>query len=71
VDKVRLTVEGMSCEHCVRSVDSALRGVNGVQELDVRMGEVDVSYDPDSTDVTALLEAVEDEGYVAYRAEGT
>lgn len=70
METVRLTVEGMSCEHCVRSVDGALRGVAGVQQVNVTIGDVEVGYEPDATTVDRLLEAIEEEGYIAYRTEG-
>ncbi|MBR4372591.1 MAG: heavy-metal-associated domain-containing protein, partial [Victivallales bacterium] len=34
---VRLKVRGMHCEHCVRYVTEALRGVEGVAEVSVSL----------------------------------
>ena len=55
-------VEGMSCEHCVRAVKSALESVPGVAKADVRVGHAEVDAEaPATRDV--LVEAIEREGY--------
>ncbi len=69
METVRLTVEGMTCEHCIRSVDQAVRRVEGVREAQVEIGNVQVTFDPNAARVDQIVEAVEDEGYVAYRTE--
>ena len=62
---VKLKVEGMSCEHCVRAVHEALAGVTGVAsvtEVSLERGEAIVEGEPD---VAALISAIEEEGYQA------
>ncbi|MGN8160783.1 CopZ family metallochaperone [Salinisphaera sp. RV14] len=61
----KLKIEGMSCQHCVKSVDEALSEVPGVDRvvavrLDEGEAEVEGSADPN-----ALIAAVEEEGYDA------
>lgn len=61
----KLKIEGMSCQHCVKSVDAALSEVSGVDRvvavrLDEGEAEVEGSADPN-----ALVAAVEEEGYDA------
>ena len=56
------SVEGMSCQHCVRAVTeavSALPGVSGVV-VDLPTGLVSVTGDPDPVSVR---EAIATEGY--------
>ncbi len=62
-----LKVSGMSCQHCVRSVTSALQGVEGVEraEVDLTKGRAVVEYDANRTSPRALAHVVMDEGYVA------
>ncbi|MCQ4332234.1 heavy-metal-associated domain-containing protein [Natronomonas sp. F2-12] len=59
-----ITVEGMSCEHCERTVEEALEDVDGVARAraDRAAGEVKIegAADPDR-----LVAAVEDTGYGA------
>jgi copper chaperone len=43
ITHVRIT--GMTCQHCVRAVFTALAGVEGIRLADVRIGSVDVEHD--------------------------
>lgn len=67
-----LQVKGMSCEHCVRVVTSALKNTDGVQNADVDLkgGRAVVEYDESKTDPRALANAVMDEGYSAEETTG-
>ena len=62
-----LKVTGMSCDHCVRAVTSALKDTDGVRsaEVDLKAGRAVVDYDEDKTSPRALANAVMDEGYTA------
>jgi copper chaperone len=58
------TVEGMTCDHCVRAVTQEVRkidGVNGV-EVDLASGRVTVESD-EPVDTAAVAEAVDEAGY--------
>jgi copper chaperone len=61
---LKLIVTGMTCDHCVRAVTSALRKVPNVQSVQVRLatGDVDIEGDPD---LSSALRAVREEGYDA------
>ena len=62
---VKLKVEGMSCEHCVRAVRDALADVEGVEtvvEVSLERGEAMVEGNPE---LAALVSAIEEEGYQA------
>ena len=62
-----LKISGMSCDHCVRSVTSALQGVAGVEraEVDLTRGRAQVEYDATRTSPRVLANVVTDEGYMA------
>jgi copper chaperone len=62
-----LHVEGMTCGHCVKHVTEALRKVDGVSEVDVRLGEkrAVVQHDLAAAPLAALIAAVEEAGYEA------
>ena len=64
----RARVEGMSCQHCVRAVFTALTGVEGISRADVRIGEIEVEHDGRVT-VEQLRLAVEVAGYVVGAGE--
>lgn len=57
-----LTVDGMTCGHCVRAVTDALGPLPGVSAVtvDLAKGQVLVAGDPDPD---AVREAIEAEGY--------
>jgi copper chaperone len=61
-----LKVDGMSCGSCVHHVDVALKDVDGVSKVSVRLrqGEVLVQHAPD-TAVESLVKALSEAGYEA------
>lgn len=58
-----LTIEGMSCQHCISAVRSALDSVPGATVHSVEIGRAEVSLDSAQTDRARLAEAVEDAGF--------
>jgi len=64
--QLHLTIEGMTCEHCVRAVDGRLRKTPGVQVGQVKVGSADLQYDPARTTVDQIADAIADEGYTAF-----
>lgn len=58
-----IPIEGMSCGHCVKAVEEALRMVGGVAVHAVEIGAAQISYDPEVTDPTRIIAALEDAGY--------
>ncbi|HBF37084.1 MAG TPA: copper resistance protein CopZ [Firmicutes bacterium] len=61
----KLNVEGMSCEHCVKSIKKAvgdLAGVNSV-EVDLKAKTVTIDYDAQSVDIPMIKDAIADQGY--------
>lgn len=63
--QMTLQIDGMSCQHCVRAVDNALRGIPGVALDKVEVGRADLRFDESQVTVDALLDAVADAGYSA------
>ena len=66
--KVNLTIEGMSCGHCVAAVRSALESVSGTTVESVEIGTATVLVDESRAPVGALIDAVQDAGYEAQEA---
>jgi len=58
----RIRIEGMSCQHCVRAVFTALAAVDGISRAEVRIGSAEVEHDGSVT-VDALRDAVAVAGY--------
>jgi copper chaperone len=62
---IELKVTGMTCGHCEAAVNKALAAVPGVaQVVKVDRNEERVMVDGDA-DVSALIAAIEEEGYSA------
>jgi copper chaperone len=63
----KLKVTGMTCGHCQKTVEQALKGVNGVYSavVDLQDGEAEVDFDDDSVTTIRLVAAVVDAGYGA------
>ena len=63
---LKLTIEGMSCEHCVRAVKNRLTATPGVAVDEVVVGSARLRYDPAQTNIDEIEEAIADEGYTAF-----
>ena len=61
---VTIGIDGMSCAHCVHAVRKALDKVDGVRDAEVRIGAATVDYEPSTTDLGKIREAIEDAGYL-------
>jgi copper chaperone CopZ len=57
-----VTVEGMTCQHCVRAVFTALAAVPGIQRADVSIGSAAVEHDGSVT-MEQLRAAIAVAGY--------
>ena len=55
-------IKGMSCQHCVRAVFTALGGVEGVTRADVSIGKAVIEHDG-TVSPEALSEAISIAGY--------
>ena len=69
MEHLSLTIEGMTCDHCLRAVRGRLEKTPGVSVKDVQIGSASVEYDPATTSVDDIEEAIADEGYTAFVAD--
>lgn len=60
-----LNVEGMTCSSCVRHVEGALRELEGIGKIEVKVkdGKVLVEHDPASATTDRMIEALAEAGY--------
>lgn len=63
MEKVTLKVEGMSCDHCVRAIEGALKELGAAGEVNLAAKTVEVQYDDTKLTLAAVKEAIEDQGY--------
>lgn len=64
----KLTVTGMTCDHCQSAVKSALESVPGVDRASVNL-EAGTAEVEGNADTQALIHAIEEEGYNAKPAQ--
>ena len=58
--KVILKINGMSCEHCVKTITDVLTGTDGVSKVKVNLkkGEAKVNFDDSKATVEKLAQAI-------------
>jgi copper chaperone CopZ len=64
----RARVDGMTCQHCVRAVFTALGGVDGIRRAEVTIGAIEVEHDGTVT-IEQIRDAVAVAGYTVGAAE--
>lgn len=65
MEKTVLQVHGMSCQHCVKAVQTAVSALPGVDGVDVNLAgkTATVTYDPDQCPLEKIKLEIEDQGY--------
>ena len=65
MELVTLTIDGMSCGHCVGRVQKALETLDGVKVETVEVGQAEVRIDEARQRLAAVVAALEAAGYPA------
>lgn len=63
MQNVTLKVEGMSCGHCVNSVEGALKNLGATGKVDLASHSVAVSFDAAKLSLEQIKAAIVDQGY--------
>lgn len=65
MENVTLNVNGMSCGHCVKSVESSVGALEGVDQVKVNLeaSEVNVAFNSDKVTLDKIKEVIDDQGY--------
>lgn len=60
-----LIVQGMSCNHCVNSIEKSVGNLKGISSVKVNLnsGEVAVDFDNAITTLDQIKETIEEQGY--------
>ncbi|MCB1318788.1 MAG: heavy-metal-associated domain-containing protein [Leptospiraceae bacterium] len=58
-----LNVEGMSCQHCVKSVREALDALGVASTVNLEQKTVSAEFDETQVSVGDISAAIEDQGY--------
>lgn len=67
MEQMTLNVQGMTCGHCVRSVESALTAIDGVKavKVDLKGARATVDFEPAHASAKTMITALEEAGYEA------
>jgi copper chaperone CopZ len=60
-----LSIDGMSCGHCLNAVNQALSAMEGVSLGSVRIGRAELNYDAGKLTPDQIAAAVTEAGYPA------
>ena len=65
MEKVKLNVQGMSCNHCVNSIEGSVGKIDGVSnvKVDLGTGTVLVEFDKEVLTLDKIKETIDDQGY--------
>ena len=65
METVTIKVEGMSCQHCVNSIEGSVGKLEGVSTVmvDLDRGTVSIDFDPEKVTKDKMKDAIEDQGY--------
>ncbi|ALC81937.1 MULTISPECIES: copper chaperone CopZ [Bacillus] len=65
MEKITLSVQGMSCGHCVQSIEGSVGELTGVSAVNVSLdsGTVDVEFNPNEVTLDKIKETIDDQGY--------
>ncbi|MBD0382929.1 cation transporter [Paenibacillus sedimenti] len=63
MSQATLKVAGMTGEHCVNSVEGALRNIGAEGHVDLGVQTVTVQYDERQLSMNNIKDAIEEQGY--------
>ncbi|MEM1503703.1 copper chaperone CopZ [Domibacillus sp. 8LH] len=65
MQKITLKVQGMSCGHCISSIEGNVGKLSGIESVKVYLdkGRVDVSFDSTVVSLKEIKDVIEDQGY--------
>ncbi|WP_108669028.1 copper chaperone CopZ [Peribacillus acanthi] len=65
MEQVLLQVKGMSCGHCVKTIEGSIGKLEGIEivMVDLTKAEVFIEFNPSVIQVTEIKAAIEDQGY--------
>jgi copper ion binding protein len=65
VTEVTLKISGMTCDHCVKTVEKSIKALKGVDRayVDLASQKAQVAYSPDSLTLDQIKKAITEAGY--------
>ncbi|MBT2728016.1 MULTISPECIES: copper chaperone CopZ [unclassified Bacillus (in: firmicutes)] len=65
MENITLIVKGMSCGHCINSIEGSVGELPGVTAVKVNLdsGTVSVEFNPSEVTIDKIKETIDDQGY--------
>jgi copper chaperone len=65
MEKMTFNVKGMSCGHCINSIEGSVGELSGVTTVKVNLdsGTVSVEFNPNEVTIDKIKETIDDQGY--------
>ena len=60
--KEEIKINGMTCNHCIKSVDEAIKMLP-VDKYEVKLGSLYVEYNPEKIEKSEIINAISDSGF--------
>ncbi|MCD1159402.1 copper chaperone CopZ [Peribacillus frigoritolerans] len=62
---ITLIVQGMSCGHCVNSIEGSVGQLEGINQVNVKLNDaqVEVTFNESQVSLDKIKETIEDQGY--------
>lgn len=73
MSKATLTLEVLSCPSCLQKIESAVKGLNGIDQNSVKVlfnsSKVKINFDENKLALTETEKAIEDLGYPVIKSK--
>lgn len=66
MESLSLKIDGMSCQHCAKSVKEALNTLQSVSDLHVEIGKAIFTYDPSKVTLKEIEDVIRKAGYTPH-----
>lgn len=64
--ETKIKIEGMSCQHCVQTIQNELQKVDGVKKVDVILDDkIAIVVHNENLSINKLVEVIEEQGFEA------
>ncbi|MBX9956581.1 copper chaperone CopZ [Peribacillus simplex] len=62
---ITLNVQGMSCGHCVNSIEGSVGQLEGINQVNVKLNDaqVEVTFNESQVSLDIIKKTIEDQGY--------
>ncbi len=63
--EVTLKISGMTCDHCVKTIEKSIQALKGVSRVHVDLAtqKAEVAYSPDSLTLDQIKKTITEAGY--------